>query len=88
MFSARSFSGRQAEDPTTQKPSVRRAFSSTIWLTMSKIIYAPSAQLSLSNGIGSRIYVDLVVNSINVSGGANFQSYASLAGTTSPLAAD
>jgi Flp pilus assembly protein TadG len=53
--------------------------------TLKGVIYAPSAALSLSNNAGSQVYVDLVVNSLSIVGGANLQSYASLPGVSSPI---
>jgi hypothetical protein len=53
--------------------------------TLEGVIYAPSAALSLSNNAGSHVYVDLVVNSLSIVGGANLQSYASLPGVSSPI---
>jgi hypothetical protein len=55
--------------------------------TLEGVIYAPSAQFSLTNGVATTVYVDLVVNSLSMSGNANLQSYASLPGTSSPITA-
>jgi hypothetical protein len=53
--------------------------------TLEGVIYAPSAQLSLTNGVVTTVYVDLVVNSLSISGNNSFQSYASLPGVSSPI---
>jgi Putative Flp pilus-assembly TadE/G-like len=48
------------------------------------VIYAPSAPLAMSGGSSSNLYVDLVVSSLSLSGGANLQSYAAV-NANSPL---
>ena len=48
------------------------------------IVYAPSAQLTMSGGAGAKLYLDAVVNSINLSGGASLLSFASV-NSNSPI---
>jgi hypothetical protein len=48
------------------------------------IIYAPSARLTMSGGAGSTFYTDVVVSSMNFSGGSSLLSYAAV-NVNSPL---
>jgi Flp pilus assembly protein TadG len=48
------------------------------------IVYAPSAPLTMSGGAGAQLYLDAVVQSINLSGGASLRSFASV-NSNSPI---
>ena len=56
-------------------------------LTLEGAIYAPGAQLSISNGTGTNIYLDLVVKSLTAVGGSTLHSYESLSGVAPILTA-
>lgn len=51
------------------------------------VIYAPTAPLNVANGTGTNTYVDLVVKSITIAGGANLKNYDMLPGSSDPIKA-
>jgi Putative Flp pilus-assembly TadE/G-like len=55
--------------------------------TLEGAVYAPDAQLNVSNGTSTNIYLDLVVDSLTSTGGSSIKSYESLPGVAPVLTA-
>ncbi|MGC2163714.1 MAG: pilus assembly protein TadG-related protein [Silvibacterium sp.] len=51
------------------------------------VIYAPTAPLLVENGTGTNTYVDTIVQSLTIDGGATLKNYDLLAGTSNPIKA-
>jgi Putative Tad-like Flp pilus-assembly len=51
------------------------------------VIYAPTAPLLVENGTGTNTYVDTIVQSLTIDGGATLKNYDLLPGTSNPIKA-
>lgn len=72
------------QDPTDPQPITIAGGANS---TLEGAVYAPDAQLNVSNGTSTNIYLDLVVSSILSTGGSTINSYESLANITPVLTA-
>jgi hypothetical protein len=70
------------QDPSDSSPDQFVGGSSA---ALNGIIYLPAANLSFENGNSSTFSVDLVVNSLTMTGAATLQPFVALPGQTSPL---